>query len=265
MSEPVPQDAPPSDLPPAGKRLPKGGEERRQLIRAALAGTAVTCVALAGFWPMLDASAAPHLRPPGAIDERDFLAACIKCGQCVQVCPVQAIRLADAAEGVAIGTPYINARDQACDFSCDATQCVLACPTEALTHKLTKKEEVVMGVARLARPDRCLARKGMPFKGPARGSDHDGLLRYSEIDRWKPQPIADHSYDLPLCDLCVRECPIPGAIAMEPVSADSADARRTPVVRESCVGCGVCEMMCPVEGSAIVVDIFRDKRGMRRA
>ena len=28
-----------------------------------------------------------RLRPPGAINEKDFLALCIKCGQCLQVCP----------------------------------------------------------------------------------------------------------------------------------------------------------------------------------
>ena len=142
------------DHEPPVKMLSKGGEERRRLLRSAVAGGAITCLALAGLWPVLDARAAPRLRPPGAVDEADFLAACIKCGQCVQVCPVEAIKLADALDGAGIGAPYIVARDQACDFSCDATQCVLACPTEALTHRLTKKEEVTMGVARLAAPDR---------------------------------------------------------------------------------------------------------------
>ena len=27
------------------------------------------------------------LRPPGALPEKDFLAACTRCGQCVQACP----------------------------------------------------------------------------------------------------------------------------------------------------------------------------------
>ncbi|MBW2707616.1 MAG: 4Fe-4S binding protein [Deltaproteobacteria bacterium] len=34
------------------------------------------------------------LRPPGALDEDIFLASCIKCGQCLQVCPPQVIKLA---------------------------------------------------------------------------------------------------------------------------------------------------------------------------
>jgi ferredoxin-type protein NapG len=52
----------------------------------------------------------------------------------VQVCPVQAIKLADLVDGFGVGVPYIDAREQACDFSCDAVQCILACPTGSLTY-----------------------------------------------------------------------------------------------------------------------------------
>jgi ferredoxin-type protein NapG len=31
-----------------------------------------------------------------------------------------------------------------------------------------------------------------------------------------------------------------------------------PVVMEGCVGCGVCEMICPVESAAIVVGLDKD-------
>lgn len=238
----------------------KVDEERRKLLRSVAVGAAMTCAALAGLLPQYVAKAAPRLRPPGALDEKDFLAACIKCGQCVQVCPVKAIHLADIQEGVGNGAPYIVARDQACDFSCDATQCVLACPTGALSHLIDKKEQVTMGVARVVRPEACLARKGEGFRGKARGEAFKGLLRYPKVDRWKPKPVASQPYDLPLCDLCVRECPIEGAIALEPVSSDPADPRRTPIVKKSCVGCGVCEMMCPAEPAAIVIDITPEAR-----
>jgi ferredoxin len=55
--------------------------------------------------------------------------------QCVQVCPVAAIKLADLVDGIGVGAPYIDARAQACDFSCDAVQCILACPTGSLTYE----------------------------------------------------------------------------------------------------------------------------------
>jgi len=228
--------------------------DRREFLRSAALGTLVAGGALAGMLPLPNKAEAQHLRPPGAIPERDFLAACIKCGQCVQVCPVVAIKLADIDEGFGVGVPYIDARGQACDFSCDAVQCILACPTGALSHELSAKEEVRMGFARLDRPDACLARQGLGFKGQARGGDFRGIHRYAAVDRWKPIPIADHPYDLPLCDLCVRECPIKDAIELAPMSGDPNDKRRTPVVKAACVGCGMCEMICPAAPTAIKID-----------
>jgi ferredoxin-type protein NapG len=172
--------------------------------------------------------------------------------------------------------PYIEARDQACDFSCDGLQCVLACPTGALTHAINYPAESRMGFARLARPDACLAVQGKGFQGQARGPGYTGKLRYEAVDRWSPIPVADHPYDLELCDLCVRQCPIEiriaqceagtppsgdpnqcpprHAIRLEPAGADGA---MRPVVLDGCVGCGVCEMICPPEPAAIVIDIHK--------
>jgi ferredoxin-type protein NapG len=164
---------------------------------------------------------------------------------------VQAIFLADINEGVGMGVPFIEARAQACDFSCDALQCILACPTGSLTHAIKKKEEVRMGLARVANPSTCLAVKGQGFKGQARGTDCSHLLRYEEIDRWKPIRVCDHPYDRKLCDLCVLECPIDNAISLEPIGKTG---KSMPVIHEACVGCGVCEMICPVEPAVIVID-----------
>ncbi len=283
-----------------GKKKPvvskkKREKERREFLRSAILTVGVVTASLTGLLPVVQGSSS-RLRPPGALknllDEQEFFAACIKCGQCVQVCPVEAIKLADLDEGVGIGIPFIDAREQACDFSCDGLQCVLACPTGALTHDLDYPADTRMGFARLAHPGKCLAVRGQGFKGQARGTDYKGKLRYDEIDRWNPIPVADHPYDLELCDLCVRQCPIEIRIAQcaaeEKQRAEAKDNkqlarvaqrqgnecppkhaiqlqrlenrdgvnRMEPVVMEGCVGCGVCEMICPVEGApAIVVDI----------
>jgi ferredoxin-type protein NapG len=262
----------------------KAAQARRRFLRSLFGGGALLAAAGAGWLPL--ARGGPiRLRPPGALEEDDFLASCIKCGQCVQVCPVQALKLADLGDGYGIGAPLIDARAQACDFSCDAAQCILACPTGALTYEkpahlavrpamvmaaapvlLAKEKDPEptlnlrerMGMARLARPELCLARQGKGWKGPARAAGYPGLLRFMDVDRWRPIPLNDHPFEAAICDLCVRTCPIKGAITLEPLP----DGRATPVVHEACVGCGVCEMACPTEPAAIVID---PRRGWKEA
>ncbi len=231
------------------KSSPRYKASRRRFLRTVGLFIGVMGTSLATLLPVVAKLIPPKLRPPGAIEEQDFLASCIKCGQCVQVCPVEAIFLAELDEGMGIGVPYIDARLQACDFSCDAVQCVLACPTGSLSHDITKKEEVRMGLAKVAKPEACLAKLGLGFKGQARGANFTGLLRQEEIDRWTPIPVRDYPYDVELCDLCVQECPIEGAISLEEV-----DGYKLPVIHKTCVGCGVCEMICPVEPTVIEID-----------
>lgn len=233
-------------------RLSRQQEQRRQVLRGALVVVGLVLLQPLAAIPLVR-RLRERLRPPGALEEARFLGACIKCGQCVQVCPVQAIALADAMDGLGVGVPYIDARRQACDFSCDALSCILACPTGALSHELKQKEEVRAGLARLARPEACLARRGEPFRGAARGTRFDGKLRYEEVDRWTPIPVRDHPYEREICDLCVLECPI-GSSALGLVPLEGAPGHFTPEVRSGCVGCGVCEMVCPPEPAAIVVD-----------
>jgi len=258
------------------KLNPREQNQRREFLRSIALTSGLLAASLLGFIPLVKARQ-QRLRPPGALAEQAFLAACIKCGQCVQVCPVQAIRLADLDEGFGVGVPFIGARTQACDFSCDGLQCVLACPTGALSHEINYSHETRMGFARLGRPDACFALRGEGFTGQARGADFDGKLRYDDIDRWNPLYVRDNPYDLEICDLCVRHCPIEirigqceagkppsgdhnqcpprHAIRLEAFETVDGKVHMRPLVLDGCVGCGVCEMICPVEGdSAIVVD-----------
>ncbi len=253
---------------------------RREFIRSVGLTAGVVGLSMLGVVPVVT-GASSRLRPPGALkdllDEQEFLASCIKCGQCVQVCPVEAIKLTDLLDGFGIGTPYIESREQACDFSCDGLQCVLACPTGALTHDINYPSESRMGFARLSRPDACLAMKGEGLKGKAREEGYTGKLRFDEIDRWNPIALNEQSFDLEICDLCVRLCPIEiriaqcdsgkppsgdpnqcppsHAIKLEPLATTDGTVRMQPIVLDGCVGCGVCEMVCPVESTAIVIDI----------
>jgi ferredoxin-type protein NapG len=100
------------------------------------------------------------LRPPGALDEDIFLASCIKCGQCLQVCPPQVIKLAGISQGFGIGTPYIVPRQGGC-ILCSGLPCVLACPTGALAHELSLGKDAEMGLAVISGPDTCLSVRGI--------------------------------------------------------------------------------------------------------
>jgi ferredoxin-type protein NapG len=71
-------------------------------------------------------------RPPGALPEMGFLAACTRCSACVDACPPQAIVKVSAQGGLAAGTPYIDFTVQAC-IACPTMPCAAACPTGALT------------------------------------------------------------------------------------------------------------------------------------
>lgn len=270
------------DTPEVKRHVPPVRKQaaRRKFIRSVLLAGGVVTLAMLGYVPVANARKS-RMRPPGALEEHDFLSSCIKCGQCVQVCPVAAIKLDDIDQGFGLGVPYIDSRKQACDFSCDAVQCILACPTGALTYikpgfadlregmklarppvlkakekdpepTLNLKERT--GVARLSRPEACLAVQGKGFKGQARGADFKGRMRYMDVDRWKPIAVRDHPYERDICNLCVSECPIKDAIELEVTLGADGQKRYRPVVLEQCVGCGVCEMICPVEPTAIVVD-----------
>ncbi len=72
-----------------------------------------------------------YVRPPGALPEAAFLAACTRCGDCITVCPVAAITRVGSDHGLASGTPLLQPALDAC-VMCADMPCAGACPTGAL-------------------------------------------------------------------------------------------------------------------------------------
>jgi ferredoxin-type protein NapG len=157
-----------------------------------------------------------RLRPPGALDEDRFLATCIKCGQCLQVCPPQVVVLSDLEEGFGVGTPYIVPRAGGC-ILCAGLPCVLACPTGALEHTLTEGKDARMGLAVLSEPETCLAMLGQD------------------------------------CRICLDQCPIKDRrpIVFRRHTPADGPVYHEPAVQSTCVGCGKCEEVCPTEPASI--------------
>jgi len=160
------------------------------------------------------------IRPPGALAEKDFVSACIRCGLCVNDCPYPTLSLATFSDEVALGTPFFTAREAACEM-CEDIPCVAACPTGALSHKLTNINDAQMGLARIVDTEGCIAYQGLR------------------------------------CEVCFNVCPVQGkAITIEMKHNDRSGmhALFIPVVHyDSCTGCGKCEQACIMEKAVIKV------------
>ncbi|MDP1890282.1 MAG: 4Fe-4S dicluster domain-containing protein [Gemmatimonadaceae bacterium] len=99
------------------------------------------------------------IRPPGAIAEAAFLAACTRCKECAVVCPALAIRMLPSQHGIATGTPVLEVDDRAC-LMCADMPCVTACPTGALLAPTRGWRDVKMAVIGVD-DRRCLAFQGI--------------------------------------------------------------------------------------------------------
>lgn len=160
------------------------------------------------------------LRPPGALPEAAFERACVRCGQCTQVCPYQTLKLATLVSPRAAGTPYFVARDVPCEM-CEDIPCVKACPSGALDPQLTDIDQARMGLAVLLDQENCLNWQGLR------------------------------------CDVCYRVCPrIDKAITLvlQHNERTGKHAKFLPTVHSDfCTGCGKCERACVLEQAAIKV------------
>ena len=73
------------------------------------------------------------VRPPGSLNEAEFLSRCIKCGQCMRICPTNVLHPAGLEGGLeGLWTPTLNFRigTSGCQHTCIA--CGNLCPTAAI-------------------------------------------------------------------------------------------------------------------------------------
>jgi ferredoxin len=173
------------------------------------------------------------IRPPGALAEKEFLARCIRCGECMKVCPNNALHptlLEAGLEG--IWTPVLVSRIGYCEPTC--VLCTQVCPTGAI-WEISQAEKIgsSQGDGKKKKP----IRLGTAF-----------------YDRGRCLPWAMATE----CIVCEEWCPTsPKAIYLRP--ADMVDGQgavkavRQPYVDpERCTGCGACEYACPVKDQPAV-------------
>ena len=193
---------------------------RRQALGALATGTAG--VLLLGTDLHLRQDNPLRIRPPGVVDETGFLSTCLRCSQCMKICPTTALQPAVTEAGLAgLWTPLVVPRVGYCDYGC--TACGQVCPSGAIPLlNLQDKRKAVIGKASIDK-NRCL-----PWAS--------GIS----------------------CIVCEEMCPTPQkSIRLEEAQVTDANGQmstvqRPSVLREVCIGCGICEHQCPLEGVAAI-------------
>ncbi|MBA3036569.1 MAG: 4Fe-4S binding protein [Desulfobacterium sp.] len=130
---------------------------KRRLVTSVVSGIiTIPMIRLNGN--ILKAKSPELIRPPGALEETGFLARCIKCGQCMKICPTNVIQPAMAEAGIeGFLSPVLDftTGTSGCQLNCVA--CGHICPTSAIRplsfdektvkNKFTPKGPVRIGTA----------------------------------------------------------------------------------------------------------------------
>jgi MauM/NapG family ferredoxin protein len=95
------------------------------------------------------------VRPPGALPEGDFLATCIRCGECMKSCLTNTLQPTLWESGLAgLWTPKLDLRFAACEQECNV--CGKVCPTQAIRSLgLEEKTHAKVGTA-ILKKETCL-------------------------------------------------------------------------------------------------------------
>ncbi|HVP10135.1 MAG TPA: 4Fe-4S dicluster domain-containing protein [Phycisphaerae bacterium] len=129
-------------LPPKDHEVTSPDVRRRSVVVAALAGLALYPFARSSAGSTRNFSA-KCIRPPGSTEELEFLSRCIKCGQCIRVCPTNVLQPAWSEAGVeGLWTPVMNFRIGHCQLHC--TACGQVCPTGAI-QRISVEEKLGLG------------------------------------------------------------------------------------------------------------------------
>ena len=222
------------------------GVSRRQFIISGLSGLIIFPV-LRNNGRVNDENFSPLLiRPPGSVAESEFLKKCIKCGQCMDICPTNVLQPATMEEGgfEALWTPVMNFNINHCQLKCNL--CSEVCPTGSI-RKITVAEK--------------LGRGKFKEKGPVR-------LGTAFINRSRCLPWANQ---IP-CVVCEEVCPTsPRAIQTRDEEVKDVFGRiialnKPFIVPDLCIGCGICQARCPVaDKPAVYVTSIGESRSDKRS
>lgn len=166
------------------------------------------------------------LRPPGVLNEQEFLAKCVRCGKCMEVCPTQGLLpaiLDSKLEG--FYTPHLVPRIGYCAYPCN--QCGQVCPSEAIPAlSVTEKQKFPIGIAAI---------------------NYDKCIRCLTCEEMCP---------IPEKAIHIREenfSPALSLIKAVIITKGGKKFVKTPyVIPDLCIGCGICENKCPVSGTAAI-------------
>ena len=201
---------------------------RRQLIASTAAAAAIVPTLRTGILTSADGRPDPScIRPPGAVEEREFLKRCIRCAQCMKICPNNALHPALDEAGIeGLWSPVLIAKKGYCEPTC--TLCTQVCPTAAI-KRVTENQKT--------------------------GKNQEEMVRIGTafFDRGRCLPWA---MGIP-CTVCEEFCPVsPKAIWLETVEVEvlgkKVALKRPYVDPAKCNGCGACEFVCPVHDRAAI-------------